>query len=156
MLFLEGKHLPALQTQTMKNFAAIDFETANQCHSSVCSVGVVVVRDGKVTDKFYSLIYPHPYFFSYWNTRVHGLTLEDVADAPEFPDVWSQVEPLIEGLPLVAHNCQFDESCLRAVFEKYVMDYLISANFHHHCQKYTTTHFHIAPLTKQTLARYMI
>ena len=40
----------------MKNFAAIDFETANQCHSSVCSVGVVVVRDGKVTDKFYSLI----------------------------------------------------------------------------------------------------
>ena len=86
MLFLEGKHVPALQTQTMKNFAAIDFETANQCHSSVCSVGVVVVRDGKVTDKFYSLIYPHPYFFSYWNTRVHGLTLEDVADAPEFPD----------------------------------------------------------------------
>ena len=123
MLFLEGKHVPALQTQTMKNFAAIDFETANQGHSSVCSVGVVVVRDGKVTDKFYSLIYPHPYFFSYWNTRVHGLTLEDVADAPEFPDVWSQVEPLIEGLPLVAHNCQFDESCLRAVFEKYVMDY---------------------------------
>lgn len=54
---------------------------------------------------------------------MHGLTLEDVADAPEFPDVWSQVEPLIEGLPLVAHNCQFDESCLRAVFEKYVMDY---------------------------------
>ena len=82
MLFLEGKHVPALQTQTMKNFAAIDFETANQCHSSVCSVGVVVVRDGKVTDKFYSLIYPHPYFFSYWNTRVHGLTLTSVDDHP--------------------------------------------------------------------------
>ena len=87
--FSRGKAFAALQTQTMKNFAAIDFETANQCRSSVCSVGVVVVRDGKVTDKFYSLIYPHPYFFSYWNTRVHGLTLEDVADAPEFPDVWS-------------------------------------------------------------------
>ena len=24
---------------------------------------------------------------------------------------------------MIAHNCQFDESCLRAVFEKYVMDY---------------------------------
>ena len=24
----------------MKNFAAIDFETANECRSSVCSVGV--------------------------------------------------------------------------------------------------------------------
>ena len=30
----------------MKNFAAIDFETANNERSSVCSVGIVVVRDG--------------------------------------------------------------------------------------------------------------
>ena len=30
----------------MDNFAAIDFETANQHASSVCSVGVVVVRNG--------------------------------------------------------------------------------------------------------------
>ena len=29
----------------MKDFAAIDFETANECPSSVCSVGVVIVRD---------------------------------------------------------------------------------------------------------------
>ena len=40
----------------MKSFAAIDFETANQHRSSVCSVGVVVVRNGKVTDKLYRLI----------------------------------------------------------------------------------------------------
>lgn len=36
------------------NFAAIDFETANECRSSVCSVGVVIVKKGKVVDKFYS------------------------------------------------------------------------------------------------------
>ena len=42
----------------MQDFAAIDFETANSCRSSVCSVGVVIVRDGKIADKFYSLIYP--------------------------------------------------------------------------------------------------
>lgn len=29
----------------MKNFAAIDFETANQQRTSVCSVGIVIVRD---------------------------------------------------------------------------------------------------------------
>ena len=33
----------------MKDFAAIDFETANQCRSSVCSVGVVIVNDNKMT-----------------------------------------------------------------------------------------------------------
>ena len=42
----------------MKNFAAIDFETANGRRSSVCSVGVVIVRDGEVVDSYYSLIKP--------------------------------------------------------------------------------------------------
>ena len=44
-------------------------------------------------------------------------------DAPVFPKVWEQVEPLIEGLPLVAHNARFDEGCLKAVFKVYQMDY---------------------------------
>ena len=52
----------------MKDFAAIDFETANQYRSSVCSVGVVIVRNGEVAEKFYSLIYPRPDFFTYWTT----------------------------------------------------------------------------------------
>ena len=30
----------------MENFAAIDFETANEQRTSVCSVGVVIVRNG--------------------------------------------------------------------------------------------------------------
>lgn len=30
---------------------------------------------------------------------------------------------MIEGLPLVAHNKSFDESCLKAVFRCYQMDY---------------------------------
>ena len=47
----------------MKDFAAIDFETANQWRSSVCSVGVVIVKGGKVVDKFYSFIYPRPGLF---------------------------------------------------------------------------------------------
>lgn len=34
----------------MKDFAAIDFETANQQRTSVCSVGIVIVRDGEIAD----------------------------------------------------------------------------------------------------------
>ena len=34
----------------MKDFAAIDFETANNERTSVCSVGVVIVRDGEIVD----------------------------------------------------------------------------------------------------------
>ena len=68
----------------MKDFAAIDFETANGKRTSVCSVGVVVVRGGEVTDTFYRLIRPRPNFYSRFTTAIHGLTYEDTADAPDF------------------------------------------------------------------------
>lgn len=107
----------------MQNFAAIDFETANCERSSVCSVGVVIVKNGEIVDSFYSLIKPEPEYYSYMCTRVHGLCRKDTECAPIFPEVWAQIEPLIKGLPLVAHNSGFDESCLRAVFRVYQMDY---------------------------------
>ena len=107
----------------MTDFAAIDFETANYDRSSVCSVGVVIVRDGAIVDKFYSLIQPEPNYYNYWCTQVHGLCRSDTDGAPLFPEVWTQIEPLIKGLPLVAHNRPFDEGCLRAVFRTYQMDY---------------------------------
>ena len=107
----------------MKDFAAIDFETANNERSSVCSVGIVIVRNGEFVDNFYSLIQPEPNYYNYWCTQVHGLTRNDTEEAPVFPEVWKQIEPLIEGLPLVAHNKAFDESCLKAAFHCYQMDY---------------------------------
>jgi DNA polymerase-3 subunit epsilon len=107
----------------MLDFAAIDFETANNCPTSVCSVGVVIVRNGEFVDSFYSLIQPEPNYYYYWNTRVHGLRQEDTENAPVFPYVWEKIAPLIEGLPLVAHNSPFDEGCLKAVFRCYQMDY---------------------------------
>ena len=107
----------------MNDFAAIDFETANSQRTSVCSVGVVVVRDGEIRDTFYSLIRPRPNFYSRFTTAIHGLTYEDTVDALDFAEVWDQVAPRIEGLPLVAHNSPFDEGCLRAVFNLYGMPY---------------------------------
>lgn len=107
----------------MQDFAAIDFETANSQRTSVCSVGVVIVRGGRIADRFYSLIKPEPEYYSCFCTQVHGLTQEDTRLAPTFPEVWRQIEPRIAGLPLVAHNKAFDESCLKAVFRMYGMDY---------------------------------
>ena len=93
----------------MKNFAAIDFETANGCRSSVCSVGVVIVCDGRIADRFYSLIHPVPDYYT--------------MTAPAFPEVWERASALIGDLPLVAHNSPFDEGCLKAVFGVYGMTY---------------------------------
>ena len=107
----------------MQDFAAIDFETANCERSSVCSVGIVIVRGGEITDTVYSLIQPEPNYYLYRCSLIHGLCCSDTDGAPLFPEVWRQVGPLIEGLPLVAHNSPFDEGCLKAVFRVYQMDY---------------------------------
>lgn len=107
----------------MTDFAAIDFETANEQRCSVCSVGVVVVRGGEVVDSFYSLIHPEPDYYQWFCRQIHGLGPEDTEDAPVFPFVWEKIAPMIEGLPLVAHNARFDEACLREVFRVYQMDY---------------------------------
>lgn len=106
----------------MNNFAAIDFETANEQPCSVCSVGVVVVRGGEIVDSFYSLIKPEPEYYRWFCQRVHGLGPADTDQAPVFPQVWRQIAPRFEGLPLVAHNARFDEGCLKAVFRVYQMD----------------------------------
>lgn len=114
----------------MNDFAAIDFETANGSMSSVCSVGIVVVRDGAIAESIYRLIRPRPNFYSRFNTAIHGLTCLDTDDESDFPIVWDRIEPVIEGLPLVAHNSPFDEGCLKAVHRIYGMTY---PGYEFHC-----------------------
>ena len=105
------------------SFNCLDFETANEQRTSVCSVGVVIVRNDVIVDSFYSLIHPEPEYYQWFCQQVHGLGPEDTEDAPVFPEVWKKIEPLLEGYPLVAHNSPFDEGCLKAVFQVYRMDY---------------------------------
>ena len=127
------------------DFAAIDFETANGQRSSVCSVGVVVVRNGQITDRVYRLIRPRPNFYSYWTTRIHGLSRGDTDEAPDFPEVWSEIVPLLGGLTLVAHNSPFDEGCLRAVHALYGMDYpgyIFRCTYRASVRKYPGLHDH--------------
>lgn len=112
------------------SFVTIDFETANEQLTSVCSVGMVIVKGGIIVDRFYSLIHPEPDYYSYWNSQIHGITEEDTCKAPVFPFVWKEAEERIEGLPLIAHNKAFDESCLKAVFKTYCMDY---PDYDFHC-----------------------
>lgn len=114
----------------MTDFAAIDFETANWNRTSVCSVGVVVVRNGIITDSFYSLIKPTPNFYCRWATDIHGLSRKDTDTAPEFPDVWAAIAPRIADLPLVAHNSRFDEGCLIAAHQAHGMAY---PGYRFHC-----------------------
>ena len=107
----------------MKDFAAIDFETANWARTSICSVGVVIVEDAQITETYYNLIRPLPNYYIAQTTAIHGLTWEDTCNASPFPEVWAEIAPKVRHLPLVAHNKAFDENCLKATFQAYGMEY---------------------------------
>ena len=104
----------------MINFVAIDFETAKYSRESAISVGLVKFQEGIVTDTYYSLIRPPELYIRPDFTEIHGLTIDDVKDAPTFADIWdSSVKPFIGDFPLAAHNAPFDMSVLSAVLEWY-------------------------------------
>lgn len=104
----------------MDNFVAIDVETANGERTSICSIGAVKVIDGAIADRFYELVHPYPnYYISRFTEEIHGLSRADTDSAPKFPEVWLRLKTFIDGLPLVAHNKNFDEGCLRATARHY-------------------------------------
>ncbi len=103
----------------MKSFVALDFETANQHRSSVCSVGLVFVENHEIVDSYYELIKPIPNFYCNWATEIHGIKYWDTINALEFSNIWKDISSKIKGLPLVAHNSNFDEGCLKAVLTAY-------------------------------------
>lgn len=136
----------------LKSFCAIDFETANECASSVCSVGLVKVIDDKVVDTFYSLIHPEPDYYQWFCQRIHKLGPEDTEDAPCFAEVWEKAGPFIGDLPLVAHNSPFDEGCLKQVFRIYQMDYP-DYIFHDTCRASRKALRHLANHDLETVSR---
>lgn len=104
------------------NFTAIDFETANSSRGSACAVGLCTVEDGEIIRHVHHLIRPDPLYFSPFNISIHGITEEDVANAPSFAELWPELLAGISG-PLVAHNASFDISVIRRSLDDAGMDY---------------------------------
>jgi DNA polymerase III epsilon subunit-like protein len=93
------------------DFVAIDFETANYFRGSPCAVGMVTIRDGQVVDQWEQLIYQD--HFDGFCISIHGITPDDVADAPTWTEISPVIAERIGDLPLVAHNAAFDTGVMR-------------------------------------------
>ena len=103
------------------NFVAIDVETAQGKRWSICQIGLAIVENGVITQTFSKLVQPPNNEYSEWNIRIHGITPEMTAKEPLFSDIWPEVEPMIAGKRLVAHNASFDMNCLIQAFDFYSM-----------------------------------
>ena len=110
-----GRYTPLMSQPNQKRlstFVALDFETSDYWRDSACAVGLVRVESGRIVERRRGLIRPPRRRFS--QTRVHGLTWEDVRDAPRFSEVWATVRPLLKGAEFLAAHTAFDRSVLSA------------------------------------------
>jgi DNA polymerase-3 subunit epsilon len=102
----------------MPNFVAIDFETADHGADSACSVALVVVRQGRISETVSRLIRPPRSRMMF--THIHGITWSDVAGEADFAGVWPDLAEAIAGADfLAAHNAPFDRKVLEGCCAAY-------------------------------------
>ncbi len=102
----------------MDRYIVFDVETPNHANSRMSAIGISVIENGCVTDSFFSYVNPEQPFDSF-NIELTGIDEDTVADAPTFPELWKQIEPLMASGILVAHNAQFDMGVLRSCLRDY-------------------------------------
>ncbi|WP_189014359.1 ATP-dependent DNA helicase DinG [Paenibacillus marchantiophytorum] len=94
-------------------FAVLDFETTgSQPADEIIQVGLVIIDQFQITDRYTSLVNPGISIPSSITTLT-GITEDMVADAPTLDQVMSDMFPLLFDCVLVAHHAAFDVSFLQ-------------------------------------------
>jgi len=97
-------------------YAVVDIETTgfSPVSDRVVEVACVVVQDGRIERHWSSLVDPERPI-PWRATQVHGITDDDVAQAPSFAAVERELIALCADATVVAHNASFDLGFLTAL-----------------------------------------
>ncbi|ASG01719.1 exonuclease domain-containing protein [Vibrio anguillarum] len=101
-------------------FTAIDVETSNADMASICQIGIAQFENGKLVNEWSSLVNPEDYFDPI-NESIHGISEEDVANSPTFPEVLEKVHTLFSDSVIVSHT-HFDRVSIGRAIAKYSLD----------------------------------
>jgi len=112
------------------NFIAIDFETANSNRSSICSLGIAIVENGKITETKHILVKPTPNYYDGRNVAIHGISDKHTKDKKTFLEQWRELKPYFHKKVIVAHNASFDCSALRYALDEAKLAY---PDLDYHC-----------------------
>jgi DNA polymerase III epsilon subunit family exonuclease len=88
---------------------ALDLETTgfNPKKDRIIEVGLVKFENGKIIEKFSSLINPHTKLSSAIKA-ITNISDEDLNNAPDFDEIRPKIEDFIKDFPIVGHNIHFD------------------------------------------------
>lgn len=113
----------------IKDYISVDIENPNTRGNSICSIGVIVVKNNKVVDEKYSLINPEDRF-DINNSHITGLNYAEVKDAPTFKEYWKNIKELLENNIIVGHNIIYDLTVIAKSLERYDIEVPI---FNYYC-----------------------
>ncbi len=112
------------------NFIAIDFETANSTRSSICSIGIAVVENGKLIGSEHIYVRPTPDYYDGINTSLHGISDRHTRNKETFLQQWNQLKKYFHNQTIIAHNAAFDCSVLRYTLDRSKLTY---PDLDYHC-----------------------
>ena len=98
-------------------FIAFDVETPNSANDRMSAIGITVVENGQIVQRFSTLVNPETSFHPF-NIQLTGITPDMASAAPTFSELWKTIGPMMSSGILIAHNAPFDmgvlSKCLRA------------------------------------------
>lgn len=102
-----------------QRLACLDVETtgARPTHDRITEVGIVLVDDGAIVERWSTLVNPQQSIPEYIQVLT-GITNDMVADAPSFERVAPEIAARLAGRVMVAHNARFDHGFLRNEFRR--------------------------------------
>ena len=105
----------------IKDFIAVDFETAMDLHP--CQIGMAIVKGGIIVKTISRLIRPPFNQYSPFTIHIHNISPDQTESHPEFPEIWNDIKQYFDGAVVVAHNANFDMNVLSNALETYNLPY---------------------------------
>lgn len=102
-------------------YAIVDLETTGFAGTDrIVEISIIrMTLDGTIHEEFTTLVNPGR---DVGPTHVHGITAEDVEEAPTFDEIADAVRHHLTGAIVVAHNLSFEDRFLRDEFARAGVD----------------------------------
>lgn len=101
----------------VKDFIALDVETANADFGSICSIGLVHFRSNQVFKSVNILVDPEDHFDE-MNISIHGIRPDQVIGAPTMEKVFPVIAEALRD-NVIVHHSPFDKTAISRAATKY-------------------------------------
>lgn len=112
------------------NFVVLDIENPNSRGNSICAIGMLVIEDGTLTRKEYSLINPEDRF-DRTNSEITGITESMVLNSPTLKEYWPEIGTVLSNSVIIGHNIKYDLSVLSKAYTDMICPFPLSDMYVH-------------------------